>query len=154
TPFLNTVLMSALIPRGVNVSQLNLPFIEQVCARYFRKIDGRWFLRSEAVGAANGKDLDLELKVTDEVSAIAWLRQQLGQRPLVLGEIKPLWMRAVGLLPTEVSRSLDLDKLLSENFYRDPDTNRWREPTEEERARMNDDRVLRVLHDAERFAAG
>jgi hypothetical protein len=44
--------------------------------------------------------------------------------------------------------------LLSGNFWRDADTNRWREPTDEERERMNDDRSLRVLHDADRFVAG
>jgi hypothetical protein len=54
----------------------------------------------------------------------------------------------------EVSQSLVLEDLLAENFWRDIDTNRWREPTEEERERMNDDRSLRVLHDADRFVAG
>jgi hypothetical protein len=44
--------------------------------------------------------------------------------------------------------------LLSENFWRDPDSNRWREPTDEEREKMNDDRSIRVLHDAERYVAG
>ncbi len=153
TPFLNTMLMNALIPRGIDVSHLNLPFIEQVCLRYFRRFEGRWYLRSEPVGTGNGAALFQEAEVKDEASAIAWLRQQFGQRPLVIGEIKPLWMRAIALLPNEVSRGLDLERLLLENFYRDPETNRWREPTEEERERMNDDRVLRVTHDAERFLA-
>jgi hypothetical protein len=153
TPFLNTMLMNTLIPRGVDVSQLNLPFIDQICARYFRRFEGRWYLRSEAIGGSNGAGLFQEIDVKDQASAIAWLRQRLAQRPLVIGEIKPLWMRAIGLLPNEVSRRLDLEKLLVENFYRDPETNRWREPTDEERERMNDDRVLRVLHDAERFLA-
>ena len=63
-------------------------------------------------------------------------------------------MRATGLLPPEVSQSLVLEDLLLENFWRDTDTNRWREPTDEERERMNDDRSLRVLHDADRFVAG
>jgi hypothetical protein len=153
TPFLNTMLMNTLIPRGVDVSQLNLPFIDQTCSRYFRKFDGRWYLRSEAVGNGPGGTLFQEIEVKDEASAIAWVRQQLNQRALVIGEIKPLWMRAIGLLPNEISRQLDLEKILVENFYRDPETNRWREPTEEERERMNDDRVLRVLHDAERFLA-
>jgi 16S rRNA G966 N2-methylase RsmD len=150
TPFLNTMLMNALIPRGVDVSQLNLPFIEQVCGRYFRKVEGRWYLRSEAVGG-NNATLFRDTNVKDEPSAIAWLRNQMKERPLFLGEIQPLWMRAIALLPNEVSQRLDLERLLLDNFFRDPETNRWREPTEEERERMNDDRVLRVVHDAERF---
>src|SRR5436305_1954275 len=63
-------------------------------------------------------------------------------------------MRATGLLSLEVSQCLALEDLLLENFWRDPDTNRWREPTDEERERMNDDRSLRVLHDADRFVTG
>jgi hypothetical protein len=47
-----------------------------------------------------------------------------------------------------------LEDLLLENFWRDADTNRWREPTDKERDRMHDDRLLRILHDADRFVAG
>jgi hypothetical protein len=73
---------------------------------------------------------------------------------MLIGELKPLWMRATGLLPASVSQDLLLDLLLSENFWRDPDSNRWREPTDEEREKMNDDLSIRVLHDAERYVAG
>ncbi len=73
---------------------------------------------------------------------------------MLIGELKPLWMRATGLLPAAVSQALSLEDLLAENFWRDQDTNRWREPTDEERERMNDDRSIRVLHDAERYVAG
>jgi hypothetical protein len=92
-----------------------------------------------------------EVAIKDEVTAIAWLRQQIESRPALIGELKPLWMRATGLLSTELSHSLVLENLLTENFWRDADSNRWREPTAEERERMNDDRSLRVLHDAARF---
>src|SRR5207302_6469277 len=80
-------------------------------------------------------------------------RTLLNQRSIV-GELKPLWMRATGLLPGELSQTLIVEELLAENFWPDPDTNRWREPTLEERERMNDDRSIRVLHDAERFVTG
>jgi hypothetical protein len=135
----------------VNVERLNLPFIERVCARYFRKVGQHWYLRGEAVGGNGGGLVQEEVTITDELSAIAWLRQKLESRPVLIGELKPLWMRATGLLPAQVSQSLILENLLTENFWRDADTNRWREPTAEERERMNDDRSLRVLHDAERF---
>lgn len=155
TATLNSVLMNALIPRGVAVERLNLPLIERVCARYFRKIGQRWYLRGEAIGAANGGLLGHEeLVIKDEETAIGWIRQQVERAPALLGELKPLWMRATGLLSPEVSQRLILEELLSENFWRDLDTNRWREPTPEERERMNDDRSIRVLHDAERFAKG
>jgi hypothetical protein len=155
TATINSMLMNALIPKGVNVDRLNLPFIERVCSRYFRKVGQRWYLRGEAVsneGTAS-RLIEEEVVIKDAISAIEWIRQHLKIGPALIGELKPLWMRATGLLPPAVSQSLVLEALLLENFWRDTDTNRWREPTDEERERMNDDRSLRVLHDADRFVA-
>lgn len=152
---INSMLMNSLIPRGVSVERLNLPFIERVCARFFRKIGQRWYLRGEAVGGNGGNGLITEeVTIKDEVGAIDWLRQKLQERPMLVGELKPYWQKATGLLPAAVSQSLVLEDLLSENFWRDAGDNRWREPTDKEREMMNDDRSLRVLHDAERFLAG
>jgi hypothetical protein len=95
-----------------------------------------------------------EIAIKGELTAIAWLRQKLALRPMLIGELKPLWMRATGLLPAPVSQALVLDNLLTDNFWRDPASTRWREPTAEERERMNEDRSLRVLHDAGRFVNG
>lgn len=155
TATINSMLMNTLIPRGVSVERLNLPFIERVCARYFRKLGQRWYLRGEAAGGNDGNALfSEEAAIKDELTAIAWLRQRLESSPMLIGELKPLWMRATGLLDAEVSQSLVLENLLTENFWRDAETNRWREPTDQEREQMNDDRSIRVLHDADRFVAG
>ena len=152
---IHSVLMNALIPRGVSVERLNLQFIDRVCTRYFRKIGQHWYLHGEAVGDSEpGTLIGQEVAVTDEITAIAWLRQKVRLKPMLIGEFKPLWMQATGLLPASISQELVLDMLLWENFWRDLDTNRWREPTEEEREKMNDDRSIRVLHDAERYVAG
>jgi 16S rRNA G966 N2-methylase RsmD len=155
TATINSMLMNALIPRGVSVDRLNLPFIERVCARFFRKIGQRWYLKGEAVGGNGGDELVTEeVTIKDEVSAIDWLRQKLQVHPMLVGELKPYWQKATGLLPAAISQSLILEDLLSENFWRDSDSNRWREPTDEERERMNDDRSFRVLHKSERFLSG
>ncbi len=150
------MLMNSLIPEGLNVGRLNLPLIERVCGRYFRRVGQRWYLRGEAVGLSNDSAqlIEEEVAIQDEVSAIEWIRQRVKSQPLLLGELKPLWMQATGLLPAEISRDRLLEDLLAENFWRDSDTNRWREPTPEERERINDDRSIRVLHDAERYVAG
>ncbi len=152
TATINSMLMNALIPRGISVERLNLPFIERVCARYFRNIGQRWYLRGEAIGLAGW--LGEEIQVNDEMTAIAWLRQQIKGGPKMLGELKPLWMRATGLLGASVSSNLSLERLLLENFWRETATNRWREPTPEEREKMNDDQSLRVFHDADRLVSG
>ena len=155
TATINSMLMNTLIPRGVSVERLNLPYIERVCLRYFRKIGQHWYLRGEAVTNGNGGGLIFdEIAVKDEVSAIEWIRQKIQVRPMLVGELKPLWMRATGLLPAEVSQQLDLEVLLRENFWKDAESNRWREPTEAEREQMNDSQTLRVLHDTERYLAG
>jgi len=154
TATINSMLMNTLIPRGVSVEKLNLPFIERVCTRFFRKVGQRWYLRGEAVGGNGGELMAEEAPVTDELSAIAWLRQKFQARPMLIGELKPHWMKATGLLPAAVSRQLDLELLLLANFWRDAASNRWREPTADEREKMNDDRSLRVLHDAARLASG
>ena len=137
TATINSILMNVLIPRGISVERLSLPFIERLCSRYFRKVGQRWYLRGEAVGGGGGDRLFAEgISVAGEMTAIEWLRRELQAKPMLLGELKPLWMRATGLLPTEVSQSLVLEGLLIENFWRDEATNRWREPTSEERERM------------------
>ena len=155
TATINSMLMNTLIPKGVDVDRLNLPFIERVCSRYFRKVGQHWYLRGEAVGSQGTSSslIEAEVVVKDEFSSIEWIRQHVKGKQALIGELKPLWMRATGLLPSEISQALVLEDLLLDNFWRDADTNRWREPTDEERERMNDDRSLRVLHDAERFVA-
>jgi DNA modification methylase len=159
TPFLNTMLMNALIPRGVNVERLNLPFIEAICARYFRKLDNRWFLRDEVVSATNGKNdgglfspYDVDVAVSDETTAIAWLTQRLGQTPMRIGELRPHWMRATVMLTSDISTRLD--QYLLEHFWFDRKTHRWRIPTDEERAQMDDTERRQARFDAERYMAG
>ena len=61
-----------------------------------------------------------ELTIKDEFTAIDWLRQKLHAQPMLIGELKPFWMRATGLLSAEVSQTLILENILSENFWRDP----------------------------------
>lgn len=72
TATINSVLMNVLIPRGVGVEQLRLPFIERVCARYFRKIGQHWYLRGQAVGNGTSHEgfFEEEVQVADEVTAI------------------------------------------------------------------------------------
>jgi len=51
TATIHITLMNTLIPRGVDVQLLNLPFIQRVCSRYFRQVGQYWYLRGEAVGS-------------------------------------------------------------------------------------------------------
>jgi hypothetical protein len=136
------------------VDRLNLPFIDALCSRYFRKIENRWYLPDEAVGNGQGGVTlhPVDVEIADEVSAIEWLRQLLTREPMMVGDIKPLWMRATVKLTGDISTQLE--RILRQNFWLDPTTNKWREPTDEERGRMDTTERDRIRHSAERLLAG
>jgi DNA modification methylase len=56
-----------------------------------------------------------ELFVSDEASAIAWLRYQLKQKPMTLGELTPLFLQELSGWSKNESR-LELSELLDQNF--------------------------------------
>jgi hypothetical protein len=153
TPFLNTMLMTTLIPQGVNVEQLNLPFIESVCSRFFKKVDNRWYLPEQAVGGpSSGKFFEEDIVVSDETSAIQWLNRLLGKSPMRIGELRPHWMRATVKLTSDLSTQLE--RILRENFWLDRATRRWRPPSSDELAQLHNVERERACHDAERFLSG
>ena len=61
--------------------------------------------------------LQLQLFVSDEASAIQWLRQQLTRKPQTAGELKPQFMQEIGGWQKS-ERLLELDELLEQNFLR------------------------------------
>ncbi len=61
--------------------------------------------------------LQLQLFVTDESSAIQWLRQQLLRKPQTAGELKPQFMQEIGGWQKS-EKMLELDELLEQNFLR------------------------------------
>jgi DNA modification methylase len=148
TSVLHSVVIKTFLSQNLSVEGVNIATIETVCARYLKRFEGKWYFRGEAVGSSNDRGmLDIDMSVTDEASAITWLRRKLSQKPATEGELNTDWKVAT----LKVNLDKTLDELLSEHFWRDVDSNRWREPTAEEREKMNDDRSLSVLHDSERF---
>lgn len=74
----------------------------------------------------------------------------MARKSATTGELNTAWKVAT----LKVSLEKTLEEILQENFWLDAGARRWREPTEEERQRMNEDLAVRVLHDAERYVAG
>jgi DNA modification methylase len=149
TPFLNTRLMNSIL-KDVNVERINLPFIDGVCSRYFKRIDNRWYLPEEVVGVRSSNGLfDVEIK--DETTALQWLHQLLCNSPLRIGDLRPHWMKATVKLTSDLSTRLE--RYLRENFWLDRATRRWRVPTDEESAQLHNLERQRACHDAERFLA-
>jgi hypothetical protein len=142
--------MKTRLSHGQSLSGVTPEAVEATCARYLRKVGGRWYFHGEDVNTSERVLVDAPVQISDDATAIAWLQHELRRRPMTEGEMNTLWKVAT----LKITLDTKLEDLLSENFWRDANTRRWREPTDEEREKMNDDRSIRVLHDAERYVAG
>jgi predicted RNA methylase len=109
------------VQRGVTVPLSAAEFYDGLAKR-FPERDGMYFL-SEQVAEYDRKRmtvlevLQLQLFVTDESSAIQWLRQQLLRKPQMAGELKPQFMQEIGGWQ-KTEKLLELDELLGQNFLR------------------------------------
>jgi DNA modification methylase len=125
----NHALYNMLREGSVEVSMAGLEELLAYHYRAFKIIDGRYYLRGEAVVGGNIFDL------RSDTGAIAWLNSVLGNEPQTTGDLIPKWQRETAALAgVDVGR---LDRLLEENFWLDKKTGRWRIPTPEERDRMS-----------------
>jgi hypothetical protein len=153
TPFLNTMLISSLIPKGVSVERISIPLINRICAKRFKRIDNQWYLKEQSVSESRSDRLfEVEAEVSDEASALRWLSQRLRSAPCRIVELRPHWMKATVKLTGDLSTQLE--RLLRENFWLDRSTRRWRVPTVDELVELNDHERQRACHDAERFLEG
>ena len=99
--------------------------VGEMLPHYFKEVDGRWYLRGEAVVGGNAFDLKTD------ADAIAWLTQVLSDEPQTTGELIPRWQAETAYLAgSDAGR---LDRLLEQNFWLDQRTGRWRVPTAAER---------------------
>jgi DNA modification methylase/predicted RNA-binding Zn-ribbon protein involved in translation (DUF1610 family) len=109
------------VQRGVTVPLSAAEFYAGLVRRFSER-DGMYFL-PEQVAEYDKKRLtvrevlQLQLFVTDESSAIQWLRQQLLKKPQTAGELKPQFMQEIGGWQ-KTEKLLELDELLEQNFLR------------------------------------
>lgn len=61
--------------------------------------------------------LQLQLFVSDEATAIQWLKQQLTQKPQTFQDLHPLFIKEIGGWQKH-EKPLELSELLSQNFFR------------------------------------
>ena len=61
--------------------------------------------------------LQLQLFVSDEASAIQWLRQQLTKKPQTFQDLHPQFLKEIGGWQKQ-EKVLELSALLAENFLR------------------------------------
>ncbi|OQA86703.1 MAG: DNA methylase [bacterium ADurb.Bin236] len=108
------------VQRGVTVPLSAAEFYTGL--QRFPERDGMYFLPEQAAEydkkRMTVKDvLQLQLFVSDESTAIQWLRQQLTRKPQTAGELKPQFMQEMGGWQ-KTEKLLELDELLEQNFLR------------------------------------
>ena len=125
----NHVLYDMLREGSVQVSMADVDRMLTYHSQTFKLVDGRYYLRGEAVLGGNVFDL------RSDAGAIAWLTAVLGNEPQTTGELIPTWQQETAALGgVDPGR---LDRLLEQNFWQDRHTGRWRLPTEAEREQMS-----------------
>jgi len=116
-------------------------FLPEQAAEYDRRR-----LRAEEV-------VQLPLIVTDERSAIQWLRLQLQQEPRTFGDLQPLFMREAQMAWEKNEKPLELRQLLEENFLQD-EHGRWYVPDPHKAQDLERMREKALLREFRQYAEG
>ena len=109
------------VQRGATIPLSASEFYLGLSQRYSER-DGMHFLPDQIAEydrkrMSVSEVLQLQLFITDEHTAIQWLRQQLLKRTQTSGELKPQFMQEIkGWLKSE--KLLELDELLEQNFIK------------------------------------
>jgi hypothetical protein len=90
-----------------------------------------------------------ETVVTDEKSAIQWVRCQLARRPMTYGELQPLYMREAQRVWAKHEQPIELQTILDENFVRED--GRWRVPDPEKEPDLEQLRHRALLKEFNRY---
>jgi rubredoxin len=109
------------VQRGVTVPLSAAEFYAGLEQR-FPSRDGMYFLSDQAPEYDKKRMtvkeiLQLQLFVSDEASAIQWLKQQLTKKPQTFQDINPLFMKEIGGWQKH-EKALELSELLEQNFLR------------------------------------
>jgi DNA modification methylase len=109
------------VQRGVTVPLSAAEFYAGLAQRFSER-DGMYFL-PEQVAEYDKKRMtvreifELQLVVSDEASAIQWLRRQLTKKPQTFQELHPQFLKEIGGWQKH-EKTLELSELLEQNFLR------------------------------------
>ena len=107
------------VQRGVTVPLSAAEFYAGLVQRYSDR-DGMYFLPEQAAEYDKKRMtvrevLQLQLFVTDESSAIQWLKQQITKKPQTFQELHPQFLKEIGGWQ-KYEKALELSQLLEQNF--------------------------------------
>jgi DNA modification methylase len=100
---------------------------------HYNERDGMYF-RPDQVETYERKKMTFkalastDLFVTDEKSAVAWLRQQLKQKPQRMSDIQPAYLMEIATAGERPDQLPDLRELLEQNFIQDETSGIWSVP--------------------------
>ncbi len=123
----------------------------------FPERDGMYFL-PEQVSEYDRKRLEVsgveqyELFVSDEKSAIQWVRRQLAESPMAYQDLQPLYMKEAQRVWEKHEQPLELRTILDQNFVEDTD-GRWRVPDPRKEADLEQIRNRALLKEFQQYLA-
>jgi len=93
------------------------------------------------------KELEqLQLFVTDEKTAIQWVRRKLTEQPMSYQTLQPLYMREAQKVWEKHEQPLELKTILEQNYLQDGDGN-WRVPDQKKEADLEQVRNRSLLRE-------
>jgi hypothetical protein len=113
------------VQHGVAVPMSAADFYAGLKQRFSER-DGMYFLPDQA-SAYDRKRLEVheveqfDLFVSDEKTAIQWVRQQLSQKPRKYQDLQPLYMREAQRVWEKHEQPIELLTILGQSFVKDDD---------------------------------
>jgi 16S rRNA G966 N2-methylase RsmD len=121
----------------------------------FPERDGMYFL-SEQANEYDRKRLEVseveqyELFVSDEKSAIQWVRRQLAAKPTSYQDLQPVYMREAQRVWEKHEQPLELRTILDQNFVMDTDGT-WRVPDPKKEADLEQIRQRALMKEFQQY---
>jgi hypothetical protein len=142
------------VQRGYPVP-LSSPEFHAGLRQRFAERDGMYFLPDQ-VAEYDRKRMEvnaveqLELFVSDEKSAIQWVRQQLAKQPMTYKELQPIYMREAQRVWDKHEQPLELRTILEQNFIQDNDDT-WRAADSKKEADLEQQRRRQLLKEFQEY---
>jgi hypothetical protein len=145
------------VQRGIPVPVSGSEFYAGLRQR-FPERDGMYFL-SDQVNEYDQKRLEatgveqLELFVSDEKSAIQWVRLQLAAQPMTYQELQPVYMKEAQRVWDEHEQPLELQTILDQGFVKDSN-GKWRVPDAKRESDLEQLRNRALLKEFQQYIDG
>lgn len=145
------------VSAGAPVPVTALQFNDGIAA-HFPERDDMYFLPEQAQEyekfRITFKELEAaQLFISDEKSAVAWLRQQLKRKPATMPEIQPAFLKELSSTGSDWSEMPDLRVLLEQNFITD-DAGKWSVPDPKKAEHLEQLRTRELLRVFDSYSAG